>query len=371
MTNFYIVAPLSALSKRTRLFKLASYVFAERPQFKVTHIGWEREPGERVEEYLSDKEIGKDIILQGGGYGGNGIRLYYLKWAWRVFFRSLRFEKDAKVWALGLETALPVMLAGKVRGFDVVFDDADRLSMLFKFPFGLNKFIDKVEALVSRRVGAHVIPGVERYPYSSSKFFVVKNLPSHQQLEKARVIFQSREWPRAKFVLNVNGWLGAGRGIDKVLALSKAMVGESFLIILAGKADCAAANELISRDNVAYLGVVNNSEALASYMASDFVFTYYDPRFLINRLAESNKWGDAIKTGVGIIVNREVRTAQGLVDQNIAISIPYDDVSALIKEVTRLCREGSCDSYKKAANQMSIRLGSFEEQISPLFGEGL
>ncbi|ARN70862.1 hypothetical protein BST91_03965 [Nonlabens tegetincola] len=50
------------------------------------------------------------------------------------------------VWALGFESAFPLLLASKIKGFKLYFDDADRFSMLFNFPkplkFGI-QFLEK------------------------------------------------------------------------------------------------------------------------------------------------------------------------------------------------------------------------------------
>ncbi|MGT2432012.1 hypothetical protein ACU4GI_21190 [Cupriavidus basilensis] len=352
------------------MFKLARYFGGRWKNIRLTHIGWERCVGERNENNLEDIEIHKEIILAGGGYGGHKVKALYPLWMILVFFRCLRMRKTDLVWALGFESAFPAYLASRIRGFEVIFDDADRFSMLFQFPRLLGRFVESLEVLTSRGVGVHVIPGVERYRFSSKKFHVVRNFPSASEIQKAREIYDFREWPKAKLVLNVNGWLGGGRGMDAVLFLAHAMRDENFMIILAGKIDCAAAEELSRLSNVNYLGTVSNAEALASYYASDFVFTYYDPSSEINRLAESNKWGDALKIGIGVVVNAEVETAEYLRTAGIAISVPYeraDDLVSIFKSM--LNSPDVVRDFKESAKQLSSEFGYYEDQLSLLFGK--
>ncbi|MCJ8319675.1 MAG: hypothetical protein MJK12_08570 [Colwellia sp.] len=336
MKSLDIIAPLSSLSNRTRLFKLAKFMLLQDKNTAIKHVGWQRIKGESEEIYFSTATIQKKILMSGGGYGGKKVKLLYILWMIKVFFYCLRLPADKAVWALGFETAFPALLASKFRKNKVIFDDADRFSMVFSMPSLIKSMVEKLERYTSRNVFMHIIPGKERYDFESNNFFILKNMPSQSELDLAQEIFKNKVWPKAGLIINVNGWLGEDRGMAAALALSQAFKNDDFKIILAGKIDCPAAKALSQQDNVVYLGSVSNSEALASYLCSDFVLTYYDPKHKINQFAESNKWGDAIMSGVKIIVNSEVKTAQFLNKEKWSISVPYHDHSMLITKVRTL-----------------------------------
>ena len=76
ISKFLIVAPISSLSKRTRLYKLAVFLHTNNIK-SIVHIGWERIKGERKEIELGFK-IDKKIIQTGGGYGGSKIKVEFL-----------------------------------------------------------------------------------------------------------------------------------------------------------------------------------------------------------------------------------------------------------------------------------------------------
>jgi hypothetical protein len=133
MKKINIIAPLSSLSERTRLYKLSVFLNKTLGYEEVTHVGWERIPGEREEKRL-DFQINKNIILEGGGYGTSKVKKLYFLWLIKTLFHCFKFNKNDVVWALGFESAFPAMLVSKIKGFKVVFDDADRFSMIFKFP---------------------------------------------------------------------------------------------------------------------------------------------------------------------------------------------------------------------------------------------
>ncbi|ARN70861.1 hypothetical protein BST91_03960 [Nonlabens tegetincola] len=91
MNNIVFIAPLSALSRRTRLFKIAVYVFGKGIR-RIKHIGWERLPNE-AEEFAFDFVIEKEIIQSGGGYGGSKVKRLYLLWMLKLFFKGSLLEK--------------------------------------------------------------------------------------------------------------------------------------------------------------------------------------------------------------------------------------------------------------------------------------
>lgn len=366
MKNIKIVAPLSSLSERTRLYKLTLFLHDGLGYKNIKHVGWERIPGER-EEKRFDFEIEKKIILEGGGYGTKKVRWLYFMWMIKVFFHCLKFGKKDIVWALGFESAFPAMVASKIKGFSLVFDDADRFSMIFKFPSIIDKILKFFEKLTSRNVMYHVVPGEERYNFASKKFYVLKNTPSESQLEKAKQISENLEKP-ANFVININGWLGSGRGMNEALALVNRIETEDIKILLIGKLDCESADELAEHKNVIYRGKLSNAETLANYFISDLVLTYYDPKLEINQYAESNKWGDAIKTGIGIIVNEEVKSAKFIKENDLGIIVPYNDIDALVHEIQTLLKNpAKLEKLKSNAQQYSEIMPFYEDQLIQLF----
>jgi len=313
-----------------------------------------------------DFEIDKEIIMRGGGYGK--VKYLYFFWMIRTLLYGFKLKKGDFVWALGFETAFPLIVASKLKGFRVVYDDADRFSLIYRFPKPIKRIVEQLEKFTSQNCHKHVIPGPERYDFKSDNFYIIKNTPSNYELEKARRIFNNREWPKANLIININGWLGKDRGIDIMLEVSKRVVRYNIHFLLAGRLASKEAEELSRQPNVTYLGNVSNALALASYYASDFVLTYFEPSLRINRVAESNKWGDAIKIGIGIIVNSEVETARYLREGNATISFGYHDIEALTARLIELeSRKATVSAFKCNAEALASKFGFFEEQLKEFF----
>jgi len=305
-----IIAPVSALSRRTRLAKIATHLYRSGGR-EIRHYGWLRNSTEQGEIYL-DFPTQTKYLVRGGGYGNKSTRLKYIVWMLRVFYQALILPRQSTIWALGFESAFPVAIASIAKKHKLIFDDADRFSLAFPIPRSLIPIVQKLEEWTSIRSDVHVIPGIARYDFQSAKFFELKNTPSEREIQKARELFSQKNWPKNTLVVNINGWLGQDRGIPVMLDVARQMTSDDIVFLIAGKPDCLAAKDLIMLPNVQYLGQLSNAEALASYFASDYVVTYYNPKLAINQLAESNKWGDAIMIGVGVIANKEVKTANFL-----------------------------------------------------------
>lgn len=360
MLTLKIVAPLPAISKRTRLTKIVECASDIQ---EVNFYGWQR-----LKSEIPDPE-GK-IILKGGGYSSKKARLMYILWIIKVFFLCISFKKDDVVWALGFESAFPAILAAKIKGFRVIYDDADRFSSLFNFPSLLKKILIKLEIYSSHNAFRHIIPGNERYEFESPNFFILKNTPTAADVLKAKKFaldeLVQNKLNEYKITIYVNGWLGDGRGLKVIHDVAKQLPSVAFL--LAGRVDSKYAESMLKFKNVIYLGEVPQYQALAYYKLASFVFTYYDPKIPINRMAEANKWGDALQFGTPIIVNSEVVTAQYLRDANSALSVSYDDVNTLISSLNSMLSDPK--EYlrlRESIQDLQSKFPAFDYQLINLF----
>lgn len=355
-----VLAPLPNVSKRTRLSKL----FECNTTFsKINFYGWQRLVNEKVSK--KDK-----IILKGGGYSSVTARVMYLLWVNKVFIHALAFRKKDVIWALGFESAFPCVLASKLKGFKVIYDDADRFSSLFNFPKSIKKLLVELEKFTSHNSYQHIIPGIERYEFKSPKFFILKNTPTSDDLVKAKNFKLDNKIEKSlekySLTIYINGWLSETRGLKIIHNIAKEMPTIGF--IMAGRIDSKYAEAMRELDNVIYLGEVPQYEALAYYRISDLVFTYYDPSIPINRFAEANKWGDALQFSVPVIVNSEVLTAQYLRESNSCISVEYDNEIGLKEAIYEL--QSSPQKYQdlvKSIKKLQQKFPTFDEQLDRLF----
>lgn len=337
-SKIYLLAPLSAINKRTRLAKIVKIFLGNG--FDVSFFGWERLCGEAISLRHESAQVSEKTILKGGGYSSRLAHLLYPVWMLLVFVRVLLLGRKKTLYCLGWETAFPALLASFLTSSQVVFDDADRFSLIVRLPRPLHAVLASLEAWTSRSVLLHIVPGFDRYEWQGANMFFLRNTPLQEDFDAAF----SRKIPEveafvagASFVIYANGWLGETRGAPVLRKLAEHYKDDARVkFICAGRVDSEAGIAFIEMKNVYFMGEVVQESALSLYKYASVVITYYDPAVPINRKAESNKWGDALYFGVPAVVNAEVETARKFFEADAAYAVPYSDISALIELVEGL-----------------------------------
>lgn len=331
LNSIVMLAPLPAIQKRTRLVKMVKIL--EEKGISVEFLGWERNDSESKDIGWVGRHVSERIILRGGGYASRSARMMYPLWMLAVFVSVLRLGRRKTLLCLGWETAFPARIAAFFTGSSVVFDDADRFSMILNLPGVAGKLLASLERWLSYNCDLHIIPGCSRYEWKHDKMIVLRNAPLRSDFECAKSLPKRRV--SSGLILYANGWIGETRGAPIFLDfLNQAeMRGLNISLLIAGQANGPSSDELLSHPSVHYLGEVSQLESLSWYKAVDLLLTFYDPSVQINKNAESNKWGDAVYFGAPFIVNSEVETAIDFVNAGAAWSVPYHDVARLLSVV--------------------------------------
>jgi len=364
-----ILAPLPAPARRQRLAKMI-------PKYQALGVsvrfrGWERVRGEAVHWKWIGEPIDEAAILTGGGHNTRLARVMYPLWMMRVFVYVFFASGQQKFHCLGWETAFPAMLAAFGRRHQIIFDDADRFSMILGLTGPLRAMVMVLEDWTAARALLHIIPSRSRHPKRLANDFVLPNTPTAKDLESAAIATPEKP---AQFVVYANGWLPETRG--------GLLIAEAFRRFAEGKSDVALLiagfmpdeiRETTARlEHVIYLGELPQCEALALYRVSDVLLTLYDPAVEINRYAEPNKWGDALCFSVPFIVNCEVETARNFVDAGVAFTVPYGEPGALADLLSDLYEKSDRlqAASKNFANLPEIMSGfdaRFEDAINQIF----
>lgn len=364
--NLVIIAPLSAMRKRTRLAKMARYL--EGRGIDVQFFGWERV--ERELEHLEwrGSSISERAILRGGGYASRLARVMYPLWMLAVLMRCLMLPRGTLVWALGWETAFPARIAAGVRGLHVVFDDADRFSMLIRLPKFLQAALVRLERWTSFRCTMHIVPGWSRYDWSHMRMRLLRNSPLRIDYEHALSV--SRAYPKNAVTLYVNGWIAWDTGSKIVLEALRILDARDvkFNLIVAGRVASRDGEKLVALSETDFKGEIPQRDALELYRKCDLALTLYDPSVSINQHAESNKWGDCVFLGTPFIVNTEVQTAAKFVSSGAALSFPYNDPAALADIVEEVATDPSIlDRIRENLKKFQSDYQPFEDQLDSVF----
>ena len=372
LSTITIITPSGRPAKRVRLAKTIKLL--SETGHPLEYYGWERTEGEPLADGMDGVVVNK-ALMSGGGYRSRKARLYYLWWMVRVFFFVL-FRAPKRIYALGLETALPVWCASRIRRkVKYVFDDADRFLLIFSLPKSVHKFLAFFERKVSRDALAHIIPSTARYDYNSAKMLEVFNMPSEPQIAQAEKIANDAKYAKAsdgqmKLSVYVNGWLDPTRGLTLIDGAVSALAARgrkdiSFKVAVGNLT--AEPPAFFSHPFVTYLGSLTHLQSLAEYKSTDAVLTFYDPKIRINRYAIPNKWGDAITMGTPVILNDGIKTALPLTDIGAAFSVPFEDPDALADLLCELAdAPEKIDAARMAIISLRTRYIYFDEAMAPI-----
>lgn len=325
---------------------------------EVHFVGWERVRGEVTSFAWRAAGVEERVALKGGGYSSVTARLMYPLWMLIVFCTVLfRHRGEGILLCLGWETAFPARLATIGADAQIVFDDADRFSMLINFPAPMRKIIEKCEVWTSRSVHRHLVPSFSRYTWKGSNMVSLPNTPLQEDLRGARQRTPGKL--TNGFTVYVNGWLGGTRGIDVIEQIldDERLRIANVRFVMAGRVDSENGQRVIEHPRVTYLGEVDQETALSLYHTVDIALTYYDPAVRINRLAEANKWGDCVHFQTPFIVNEEVVTAEKFSKSGAAWACPYWDLEGLVHLLTRLAQDPQ--EVETAARSIAAHRESF------------
>jgi len=366
--SLVMAAPLGKPDKRVRLAKTIALLH-EDYACDIHFWGWQRLETETLGANLSGVTSSK-ILVKGGGYRSRMARGLYLYWMLRVFWATL-FKPAAlgPIYCLGLETALPVWFASRLRrDIKYIFDDADRLVLIWNLPRPIERFLIFFEKKISRDSHSHIIPSHARYNYKTDKQYEIKNSPNQAQIVTARKS-PARQHGAALNVY-VNGWLDPTRGLALIDAAADILTARGntdiqFNVAVGNLTD--KNTSFFSRSNVNHLGSLTHIDSLKQYGVNDVVVTFYDPTIRINQYAIPNKWGDAVAMTTPIIVNEGVKTAQHLHDVGAAFEVPFQSPEALADLLVMLSKHPEkLKQARIAIQKLGPEYQPFNEMMAPV-----
>ncbi len=313
--------------------------------YEVTFLGWDRE---RTEEKTFERDgIQFRMIQRGWGYANRWLALALPLWVIVAFWHLLIRRPDV-VMASDFDSGLPAAMAKFFTRTPLVYIILDTFSMR---PFTPNLLRGTIEWLDRRVIAASdrvIVPDDTRiqpdYP-NLDRFVIVYNscpdkwseVPEEQHLASSE-----------DFTILACGYLRENRGVKLLTEVARRRPDIKFL--LAGYLfDDDIQKDVDELDNIDFIGRVPYTEALTLPFRVNAVFTFYDPSSMINRLAASNKWFDAMMAARPIIVNEELVKAEWIRERDIGFLCPYGNIDALEACLVDM-KENSAEAIRKGKN---------------------
>lgn len=325
-----------------RVSKFIRY-FQDR-QWNIRAFCWLRN------ESVRDNEGRETYILQGGGFGGRKLLIFYPFWMIMVFFKFLRYkqEKDELIFAIDFDSAFPLFLAKKYNNsLHYIYDIHDEFAIRYRLPKIIKQFIRWLDK--KTRCAAELTIHVDdiRVSEIDDEYVVIHNSPEDFYQERTTGFNEPNER-----VFCISGLLTAGRGMASLTSFAKYSHAR---FIVAGELVDDSAKAFVALPNVDYLGYISQIELFSKVAVCDAIFSLYDPSLEINRLAASNKLYDAMMLGIPVITNRGLAMTNVVKDLQCGFVVPFDYDSSW----QTILNASVQDYQKKGQNGRTEYLASF------------
>ena len=321
--------------------------------FDVRFVGMDR-MGRRPREHVTAEGLRCTYLTSGWGYSNWKLLIGYPIWMLKVFFFLLRV-RPRFIHVFEFDSAVPVAIYSLFRRVAYAYDVQDNFELRRKWSWPVMWLIRKLDGLVLSRAQALVVPDEKRLVGTFAGYRSIARIIPNCPPDVARPANLPKTRP---FTVLCTGELSRRRGIHLILQAADAMPG--IKILMAGRfTDPEVEQAALGHPAVDFRGWVRWDEAIALGYGADIVYSFYDPAYAINLLANAQKWFDAMMTGTPVLCNSEVLNSRWLLEQNLGYACPFGDVSQLVS-VLQFVRDHPEDAKSRGASARRL----YEEQFN-------
>lgn len=236
------------------------------------------------------------------------------------------------------------LLGGRAK---IVFNIHDNYALKYRVPRWLKVILAKLEAFLGERADMVLVPDESRLrllsPWKPRSCVIIPNSPRDPGYLKRRCDGRLRIFAPGDLI-----WQ---RGYKALGELARRRGDVSLVVCGSGPTEVEEYVRNLPRAE--YHGLVPQNQSLELGKSCDVVVAFYDPQYEINRYASSNKLHDAMALGRAVIVNNGVMMSDWVQEKRIGYSVPYGDVEALDKLVTRLLNDQE-EMYRAGARGRAL-----------------
>ncbi len=282
-------------------------------------LGWDRfnDNGEKVKRVPG---VEYRYVFHGGGMKqGTSGRLMF-PW-WRAVMRAAKGLNASFYYLSGFQSAVPIWLLTRIFKKPYIYHIHDNVSASFKFTDKMKKRLDRWDKKLIRDAALVIVPGEDRiYPYAEpyrAHILIVPNVyPEVGAVPPPRTGSEP-------FTLLLHGSLQKVRGAKLILEATRDI--EGIRLIVAGQLPEADVEAVLKSHPFAdYRGFIDGEQANALYAEADLVCMLYDPTLEINRTARPMKYGESLRAGRAVLMNREVGLSAEVESEAVGFLCPYD-----------------------------------------------
>jgi glycosyltransferase involved in cell wall biosynthesis len=299
------------------------------------------------------------------GCGRRNLRvMVWLPWFWLKAIVSLLSLKPRLVYAHAFEAAVPAYIVHKLIDVEYIYHIHDNISISHNWWPIVRWIFESIDVVLIRGARNVVLPHSCRLlpfyvPYRD-KIVILPNTTEH--LVRSVTLDAS---PGRPFTVAAFGSLEETRGLELLLQATKDS--SEIRVIAAGHVREKRLLELVMKaPNWDYRGLVPFVEVQDLYAKIDIVYLFYNPDLAINRIAVPIKLPEALSAGRPVLINKEVRVSDQIVQWGVGLSCEYS-ADSLREQLLSLARNRSLlEKMSSRINEVYDREFSWQKHLPVL-----
>lgn len=300
--------------------------------YNVNIITWNRVNEERNSNFFNNSNV-KVFNHRANNSIKSFLFLHYLFWWAFVISHILRDDYDT-YHPQGLFSFFPVFLINFVERKKIIYDLIDFVADSFQWSESTRSLIAGIENhLLSYTEGVIVVDKDKQDINLGNvkRLSIVTNCPEDALPELIK--FNTDD----KFTIYYGGVIYENRGIWKVIESIEGMDRVQFVIAGTGPDEKKLFKSIAGRENVKYIGLINQMESLEWTYNSNLVIIFYDPSIRIHRKASPAKLYDALMCGTPVLVNQEAVPVANLVNiEQCGMVTSYFDIQGIRSSIQEI-----------------------------------
>ena len=303
--------------------------------FEVSILAWDREKMNKRHEKKSFGFITRFRLY--APYGKLSVFFYLPIWWFYVFFYLLLHKFDV-VHACDLDTALPSLIAAKIKRKKIIYDIFDFYADFVPFSKEslFYRMIKKIDFFVINHSNSVIIVSDERKKQIAGSnprtLIIIYNSPP-----KIEVI--PRFIPNRNFSIFYAGILDNNRDLDTLISAAKD--NPKIHITIAGYGEKSEYYKQIKMENYEFLGKISYQRVLKETAKADALIATYDPSIRNHKFSSPNKVFEAMLLGKPIIVAKNTGIDKLVTKKDFGIMVKYNNLKDLSNAINLLATNKS------------------------------
>lgn len=329
----------TAIMIKTNLIGRDSRVLKERDALREAGYGirrlcWNRDGQGAPSPGQEDDDEEKRLNLKSPW----GIKILpFLPVWWIYVFFHLLVEKWDIAQAINLDSAIPAILAGKIKGKPVIYEIEDAYEDEVPFPSAIRYLFIKFDRFFMRLAAAVIL-------VDETQIEEFGSIPNR----RATIIYDSPPdvygkveptLPDGVFTLLYDGTLAWERDmkLENIWEVVKGIEGARLVITGFGNMVPEIRQWCLEMpEKVTFLGWVNNGELMQRSFSSDLLLALRSSRILTDKFNCGSKVLKAMMCGKPSLVVKETSSAKKVVEANCGLAIDINDVQNIREAIIKL-----------------------------------